>query len=70
MYRDETYDSLRENNGSDIIQANANFENEPKDKKIGIKIKNLYKKFGSKYAVNGLSLNMYEDQITALLGNF
>lgn len=44
-------------------------EEEPTNLKIGIEIKNLSKKFGSKFAVKNLSLNLYEDQITVLLGH-
>ena len=69
-YNDEAYDPLREKGGSETSHTNANFENEPMDKKIGVKIKGLHKRFGNKNAVNGLNLNMYEDQITVLLGNF
>lgn len=35
----------------------------------GIEIKNLHKKFGKQAAVNGLSIDIYEGQITALLGH-
>lgn len=44
------------------------FEDEPSNLKIGIKIDKMCKQFGSKKAVNNLSLNMYEGQITVLLG--
>ncbi|XP_031329080.1 ATP-binding cassette sub-family A member 3-like isoform X1 [Photinus pyralis] len=37
--------------------------------KPGIQIKNLYKTFGKQSVVNGLTLDIYEDQITALLGH-
>lgn len=36
---------------------------------IGIDVKHLYKKFGNKMAVNGLSLDIYKGQITVLLGH-
>lgn len=36
---------------------------------IGVEIKNLKKVFGKKTAVKNLSLNMYENQITVLLGH-
>lgn len=49
--------------------SNPDIEDEPENGKIGIKIQNLSKKYGHKYAVNKLSLNMYEDQITVLLGH-
>lgn len=48
--------------------SNSDIEEEPDNLKIGIKINNLSKKYGEKYAVNKLSLNMYENQITVLLG--
>ncbi len=35
---------------------------------IGITVQNLTKRFKEKTAVNDLSLNFYEGQITALLG--
>ncbi|XP_017869309.1 PREDICTED: ATP-binding cassette sub-family A member 3 [Drosophila arizonae] len=45
------------------------FESEPTDKLIGLQIRNLQKKFQNKWAVKGISLNMYEDNITVLLGH-
>lgn len=48
--------------------SNSDIEEEPENLKIGIKINNLSKKYGNKYAVNKLSLNMFENQITVLLG--
>lgn len=47
----------------------VNYEREPTDLNIGIKIKKLRKSFGSKTAVKDISVNMYEDQITVLLGH-
>ncbi|XP_052284173.1 phospholipid-transporting ATPase ABCA1-like isoform X3 [Dreissena polymorpha] len=46
-------------------------EAEPKDKKIGVAIRNLKKKYASskKPAVDGLNLNFYQDQITSFLGH-
>lgn len=35
----------------------------------GVRIQGLTKNFGKKMAVKNLHLNMYEDQITALLGH-
>lgn len=49
--------------------SNSDIEDEPENGKIGIKITNLSKRFGDKYVVNKLSVNMYEDQITVLLGH-
>lgn len=46
-----------------------NFEAEPLNRTVGIEIRNLTKKFTSdKAAVNHLSLNIYNNQITCLLG--
>ncbi|CAG9761787.1 unnamed protein product [Ceutorhynchus assimilis] len=45
------------------------YEVEPKNLQAGIKIKNLNKIFNGKAAVKNLSLNMYQDQITVLLGH-
>ncbi|VEN47637.1 unnamed protein product [Callosobruchus maculatus] len=48
---------------------NEYFEKEPKDLVAGVQIRNLRKVFGSKAAVQHLSMNMYENQITVLLGH-
>lgn len=45
------------------------FEIEPKTLRAGIQIRDLRKQFGAMVAVNNLSLNMYENQITVLLGH-
>lgn len=45
------------------------FEKEPTGLRIGIKIKNLKKTYGHNPVVKGVSLNIYEDQITALVGH-
>lgn len=53
-----------ESNGNKL-----NFESEPMNKTVGIEIRNLTKKFSNaKAAVNNLSLNIYNNQITCLLG--
>nr|QJX58398.1 truncated ATP-binding cassette sub-family A member 2 [Pectinophora gossypiella] len=44
-------------------------ESDPTDLPIGVKIQNLKKVYGSNVAVNNLSLNIYDDQITVLLGH-
>lgn len=55
------------------IKSNTNnefFEKEPTYLKPGIKVVNLRKVFGkNKTAVRDISLNMYENQITVLLGH-
>ncbi|CAH1108169.1 unnamed protein product [Psylliodes chrysocephalus] len=45
------------------------FEKEPEHLNPGIQIRNLKKSFKTKVAVRNLSINMYEDQITVLLGH-
>lgn len=60
-------------NKPDIELGNndANVEAEPKNKKLGVSIKNLKKvyKEGKKLAVDDLSINFYEGQITSFLGH-
>lgn len=53
-----------------VIEIDPNNEQEPTDLPVGISLENLTKKFGdSKVAVQNLSLKLYENQITALLGH-
>jgi len=47
----------------------SDYEEQPSNLNVGIEIKKLSKKFGNKYAVTNFSLNMYENQITVLLGH-
>lgn len=56
-------------NSDNVNLFGDDFEEEPKTLKVGIEICNLSKQFGTKLAVNKLSLNMYENQITVLLGH-
>lgn len=49
--------------------SNPDYEEEPENLRAGIKIVNLTKKFGDKYAVDRLCLNFYENQISVLLGH-
>ncbi|XP_059047165.1 phospholipid-transporting ATPase ABCA1-like [Achroia grisella] len=44
-------------------------EKDPPELTIGVEIRNLTKIFGANTAVNNLSLNIYDDQITVLLGH-
>ena len=44
-------------------------EEEPAGLKVGVQIQNLRKQFGKFVAVNSLSVNMYEGQITSFLGH-
>lgn len=49
--------------------SNSDYEEEPVNLKAGVRINNLCKSFGKKMAVSKLNLNIYEDQITVLLGH-
>lgn len=52
-----------------VNQASEDFEPDPQNMKVGIKIAEISKMFGKSTVVNQLSLNMFEDQITVLLGH-
>jgi len=45
------------------------FETEPEGKHIGLQMRLLKKRFADKMVVKGLSMNMFEDEITVLLGH-
>ncbi|CRK94334.1 CLUMA_CG007849, isoform A [Clunio marinus] len=49
--------------------TNDDYEPEPRNLKTGIKIKNLTKTFSGVNVVNSLNLNLYDDQITVILGH-
>ena len=65
---DTSYSNKQEN-------TNTKFEKPPSNLHVGIKIKNLYKIFQSlggfnkKVAVDGVTLDIYNGEITALLGH-
>ncbi|KAL3284218.1 hypothetical protein HHI36_018381 [Cryptolaemus montrouzieri] len=54
-----------------LLESNSSefFEEDPTDLTAGIKIRNLGKTFGANVAVKGISLNIFQDQITVLLGH-
>jgi len=53
-----------------ITKSNSRlFEEPPKNCEIGISVQNLQKRYGNFYAVNGVNLDLYKGQITALLGH-
>jgi len=53
-----------------FIEIDPNNEQEPSNLTVGISFENLSKQFGeNKKAVENLSLKLYENQITALLGH-
>ncbi|XP_029348690.1 ATP-binding cassette sub-family A member 3-like [Acyrthosiphon pisum] len=45
------------------------FEKPPNNYEVGISVQNLHKHFGNFHAVNGVNLDLYKGQITALLGH-
>lgn len=52
------------------LQSPENFETEPRHKTMGVQLRGLRKVYDNKkVAVHSMSLNMYEDQITVLLGH-
>ncbi|XP_059140252.1 phospholipid-transporting ATPase ABCA1-like, partial [Physella acuta] len=54
-----------------LTYSNDNFEKDPTGRPIGVAVKNLRKIYnkGDKIAVDGLTLNFYEGQITSFLGH-
>ncbi|OQR74440.1 ATP-binding cassette sub-family A member 1-like, partial [Tropilaelaps mercedesae] len=67
IFKESIEDSLS-SNGS---QAGPDFEDEPNDLTLGVSIRHLTKVYSGckKAAVNNLSLNFYENQITSFLGH-
>ncbi|KAG1691223.1 ATP-binding cassette sub-family A member 3 [Nymphon striatum] len=60
----------KDNSGITHSQENIDYyEVTPRGQTAGIAIKNLSKIFNGKTAVNGISLDLYKGQITALLGH-
>lgn len=62
------YVGVEDVSANGVARVSANFEMEPNNKTAGVQTRGLRKAFDDKVAVEGLSLNMYEDQITVLLG--
>lgn len=51
-------------------QKHHDFETEPAERRAGVRIRSLCKKYANKkLAVDNVTLNMYDDQITVLLGH-
>uniref|UniRef100_A0A182PES6 ABC transporter domain-containing protein n=1 Tax=Anopheles epiroticus TaxID=199890 RepID=A0A182PES6_9DIPT len=55
--------------GGSKPEAGIYFEEEPSIDRAGVRIVNLRKVYGKKVAVEGLNLNMFDGQITVLLGH-
>lgn len=53
-----------------ISKHNSRFFEKPSNNyEVGISVQNVHKRFGNFYAVNGVNLDLYKGQITALLGH-
>ncbi|XP_061399278.1 phospholipid-transporting ATPase ABCA3-like [Musca vetustissima] len=69
-FGDREYIGVEDIPGGHVERKNPDaFEPEPAGKHIGLQVRNLKKRFGDKEAVRGVSVNMYEDEITVLLGH-
>lgn len=54
---------------TDHTNYTATFEQPPPNAKVGIRVRDLAKNFGNFVAVDNVSIDFYEGQITALLGH-
>lgn len=54
---------------TDHANYTAGFEPPPPNSKVGVRVRDLTKNFGNFVAVDNLSIDFYEGQITALLGH-
>ncbi|CAG9810455.1 unnamed protein product [Chironomus riparius] len=63
------FDDSEISDASQLLCRPADQEEEPINLRVGIQIRNLSKTFGTKFAVKNLSLNLFENQITVLLGH-
>ena len=54
-----------------IFSESDNIEAEPRGRKVGVALRKLTKVYssGQKVAVDGLTINFFEDQITSFLGH-
>ena len=64
------YEIDEANNSNGVSYINSDFEIDPTGKKAGVQVRGLRKEYSkNKIAVEGLNLDMFEDQITVLLGH-
>lgn len=61
--------NLRGDDNSDVVVDPGHFEVEPTDQYAGVVIKNLSKTYGKTAVVSNLSMNMFNNQISVLLGH-
>lgn len=62
---DVSEDSIDDKSTYDL----QNFESDPKNQHAGVVVRNLKKIYGEKVVVNGTTINMFDGQITVLLGH-
>lgn len=62
-------DHVNDDNSSERQVETGNFEEEPANEHPGVQIRNLCKSYGKNVAVSNLSMKMFNNQITALLGH-
>lgn len=63
-------DSAESSNQQNPDLVRLNFEPDPQNRRAGVRVKNLRKVYANKkVACKGLTLNMFDDQITVLLGH-
>ncbi|XP_076463176.1 phospholipid-transporting ATPase ABCA1-like isoform X2 [Babylonia areolata] len=62
---------VAESSPGNIYTDSENMEGEPSGYRVGVAVRNLRKVYsmGKKLAVDGLTINFYEDQITSFLGH-
>lgn len=70
---DPSYNGVEDVSDENDLNSNyvrLNFEAEPQNKHAGVRVKNLRKVYANKkVACKGTTMNMYDDQITVLLGH-
>ena len=66
----QDYETNEDINQNGISYINSDYEIDPSGKTAGVKVRGLRKEYSkNKVAVEGLNLDMFEDQITVLLGH-
>ncbi len=65
---DQEEGELKYDEGMDVEEPSSTLKDQMKQGR-GIEIRNLRKAFGDKTAVEGLSMEIFSNQITALLGH-
>lgn len=74
LSKQSLFSSFKDNHTQPLKNLNDKTDSEfieapPSNAEATIQIKDLYKNFGSFFAVDGVNLNIYKGEITALLGH-